>query len=334
MRGPAGTSRFAAFPRRRLPVFWSPRGRSAQGAPFALVLPGWCGQNCPDATAITGGVLPLTLQMRQMPDTAVAPPRARGSVLLTARQAGGGTGLDRLRCSGAMKALFPRRTDVLQAILINSSGGVTGGDRLTVKAAAGPGARLCLTTQAAERAYRAAGGWARIDTRLSAEDGAVLFWLPQELILYDGASLRRSLRIDLAPSARLLMVEPVVFGRHAMGERLRAARFHDRITIFRGGAPAYADAVQLSGDIAARLARPASAAGAGAMVSLVHIAPDAESHLDAVRALMPETGGASLLQPDMLVLRLLAPDSYLMRRALLPVLDRLTGDALPTSWRL
>ncbi|MFP4275288.1 MAG: urease accessory protein UreD [Paracoccaceae bacterium] len=231
--------------------------------------------------------------------------------------------------------LFPRGRPGVEACLVNTAGGITGGDRFSVRAEARPGARLTLSTQAAERAYRAQPGQSgRLDVALSAAPDAVLHWLPQETILYEGCALTRSLRIALAPGARLLMVEPVLFGRMAMGELLRAASFRDRVEITREGAPIYLDAVRLEGDITAQLARPAVADGAGAMAVLVLVAPEAEAHLSPVRALLPETGGASLLAHDLLVLRILAADAMALRRSLLPVLDRLSGDTLPTAWRL
>lgn len=262
------------------------------------------------------------------------PPRAEGVLRLSAKAARGGSALDGLRSSGAMRAVFPRRTGALEAILINSSGGLTAGDRIEIEATAGAGAQLTLTTQAAERAYRAEGGWARVATRLTARTGARLFWLPQEMILFRGCALDRSLHIDLDRDARLLLVEPVLFGRAAMGERLDTARLRDRIEVRRTGRPLYRDALRLEGDVQGRLARPAIAAGCAAMASLVLVAPEAEAHLAPVRALLPETGGASLLQPDVLALRLLARDGFELRRHLLPVLDRLSGGTLPTSWRL
>ena len=130
------------------------------------------------------------------------------------------------------------------------------------------------------------------------------------------------------------MVEPILFGRTAMGETLTDATFRDRISVTRQGQPLYLDGVSLTGDLAVRLARASSGNGAAAMVSLLYVAPDAEAHLDPLRALLPPTGGASLLAPDMLTLRLVAPDGHALRTHLLPALDRLSRGALPTSWRL
>lgn len=264
-----------------------------------------------------------------------AQPRARGELRLSSKTVSGRSVLDGLRQSGATKALFPTGRPHLEAIVINSAGGITGGDRFRIDAAAGRGSRLTLTTQAAERAYRAQPGeTGRLFTRLAVAEGARLDWLPQELIVFQGASLERRLEVDLAPDARFLMVEPMIFGRRAMGERLTDARLSDRIDVRRDGTPLYRDGLALSGDLTETLARASTGGGCGAMASLLYVAPDAEAHLDAVRAALPASGGASLLAPDALVLRLLAHDGFALRRALLPVLDRLTENTLPTSWRL
>ncbi|TDK45015.1 urease accessory protein UreD [Antarcticimicrobium luteum] len=275
-----------------------------------------------------------SLAQIDMPLARPVQPRAEGALHLSSKRLDARSVIDGFRCSGAMKALFPRSAGALEAIMINSSGGLTGGDRIAVRARAGRDTDLTLTTQAAERAYRASDGVARVETRLEAAAGARLSWLPQELILFRGASLDRSLRIELAADARLLMVEPVLFGRGAMGEVLDQARLRDRIEIRRDGRPLYRDATRLEGDLAAQLARPGIAGGCAAIASLVFIDPAAEAHLDQVRALLPETGGASLLHPDLLAVRLLAHDGFELRRHLLPILDRLSGETLPTSWRL
>jgi urease accessory protein len=267
----------------------------------------------------------------------MAQPRAQGAAsLCVAADDAGVTRIRDLRQSGSMKLAFPQthRKDI-EAILVNTAGGITGGDRFSIAADVQPDATLTLTTQAAERAYKAQPGeTGQVTTTLTVAANARLNWLPQELILFDRCALTRGLEVSLATGARLLMVEPVVFGRVAMNEQLRDVMFQDRIRIWRAGLPLYADGMSLQGDAAARLARGAIADGAGAMASLVYVAPDASSHLAAIRALLPATAGASMLASDVLVLRQLAPDSLELRRALIPVLDRLTQNTLPTSWRL
>ncbi len=243
--------------------------------------------------------------------------------------------LDRLRQSGSFKVLFPRVEDQVQAVLLNTAGGITGGDRFTLQAHAGADSTLCLTTQAAERVYAArAGETGRVRNRLSAAPGARLLWLPQETLLYRNCALVRSLEVDLEPGAELTLCEPLVFGRAAMGERLTAGHLREQISVTRAGAPLYHDRMTLDGDIAGHLARPGVARGAGAMATLVHVSPRSEALLPQLRALLPVSAGASLIGADLLVLRALADDSFDLRRFLIPVLTRLAGQALPRPWTL
>ncbi len=232
--------------------------------------------------------------------------------------------------------MFPEthRADI-EAVIVNTAGGLTGGDRIEITAEVQTGCVLTMTTQAAERAYRAQPGEiASLTTDIKVGRSARVNWLPQELILFDNSALDRRLTIDLADDARLLMVEPMVFGRAAMGEVLSDVAFNDRIRISRGGRPLYQDGMSLGADVTWHLAKPAIANGAGAMASMVYVALDAPTHLERVRALLPETAGASLLAEDMLVMRMLAADGFEMRRSLIPILDLLTQNTLPTSWRL
>ncbi|NNE53028.1 MAG: urease accessory protein UreD [Sulfitobacter sp.] len=266
-------------------------------------------------------------------ERATGQPRARGMLRLSVKRLGARTVIDRFQTSGATKVLFPR-SNALEAIQINTAGGLTGGDRFATDVDLGSGCDLTLTTQAAERAYRSSGGTAQIKTRLRLETGARLCWLPQEMIVFDGSALDRHLSIELAEGSRLLMVESIVFGRTAMGERLNDIALSDRIEVRRAGRPIYLDRIRIVGDAEEHLSQPAVCRDARAMASLVYCAPDAEWHLPVVRAQLPQSGGASLLSPDLLALRLLAGDGFLLRRSLLPILETLRGNPLPRSWSL
>jgi urease accessory protein len=156
--------------------------------------------------------------------------RARGAVEVIAAVRDGRSVIADLRHAGSAKALFPRGDHArLEATLINTTGGIAGGDEFSYAGTAGEGAWLGLTTQAAERAYRARGSEiGRMTVRLAAGTGGRIDWLPQETILFDGAALDRRLEADLAADAVLLAVEAVVFGRAAMGECLARIRFTDQ----------------------------------------------------------------------------------------------------------
>ncbi len=267
------------------------------------------------------------------PPSQAALPRARGDVRLRIRAP---AGLEGLRQSGSLRCLFPRKYgDSGEAVLINTAGGITGGDLFTISATAGENSALTLTTQAAERAYRSNQSDAgRMETRLRAAGGARLNWLPQETILFEGCHFERRLRVDLAPGASALVVEPLVFGRVEMGEALEDIRFRDRIDIRRNGRPLFLDAMRISGNARAMLFLPHTAAGARALATLIFVAREAEGLLEPLRGMLPETGGASLVRRDVLVLRMLATDSLALRKHLIPILDLLTGQKLPKCWTL
>ena len=264
------------------------------------------------------------------------PPRARGAVVLSMHERDGGTHLSGLRQSGCLKCILPRifRPDA-EAVLVNTAGGVTGGDRIEVAATLARDAQLSITTQAAERIYRTVDGTTgQVRSKVEVGQGARLNWLPQETILFDRARLSRRLDINLIGDARLLLCETLVFGRAAMGERVHDLHLHDRIQVTRDGAPLFRDGIRLHGDAHAQLARPAMANGAGVVATLAFAAPEAEQMLSKVRALLPANAGASLRSPGLLVLRALAGDSLTLRRFMIPVLELLSSHPLPAVWRL
>ena len=266
----------------------------------------------------------------------IAQPRARGEVRLSSKRLGARSVIDGLRQAGSLKALFPRTgEDALTAVLLNTAGGITGGDRFDTAIAAGAGTALTLTTQAAERAYRAQPGEAGLVTnRLAVGPGARLDWLPQETILFDGAALARRTSVDLSGDAAFLGVESLIFGRAAMGETVRDLRLSDHVTLRRDGETILADRLRLTGDAAAHLARAGIADGAVAMASVILAAPGSGDLLARARAVIGDAGGISQPARDVLFARLLAPDGFALRRALIPLIALFRSDPLPRPWMI
>jgi urease accessory protein len=260
--------------------------------------------------------------------------RAQGVARVSVRADGRETRLERLYQEGCAKIRLPRDAEAtgLEAVLINTAGGLTGGDRLAWRADAEAGARLTLTTQACERIYRASADAAKVMVQLSVGEGAELHWLPQETLLFDEGALVRSLDADLTANASLLAVEAVVLGRTAMGERVHRGGLRDRWRVRREGRLVFADEVRMEGEIA-RLTQAAPVlAGGCAFASLLLVATDAEARLPAVRAALNAAGGASAFDGKLFA-RIAAPDGRALRRTLIPALEALRGAALPRVWR-
>lgn len=240
---------------------------------------------------------------------------------------------------GAAKIRMPRTAvDPLEAVLINTAGGLTGGDRLAWEIDVGEGASATITTQACEKVYRASSGVAEVDCRLTVGQNGRLAWLPQETIAFERSAFSRRLAVNLAPDAEALIVEATVFGRLSMGERTRAATFRDRWRIFRSGKLIHAEDFAIGPDVGATLARAAATGGQHAMATLLLVSADAEERLGDVRRVLGDRGAASgwsVAGSGKLLARLVAEDSYSLRQTLVPLIELLNGRAgLPKVWSL
>jgi urease accessory protein len=236
-------------------------------------------------------------------------------------------GIAIMREAGSAKCRCPRGTH--EAILINTSGGLAGGDVVHIKGEVGAGAKLTLTSQAAERVYRTLGPAADVHVSLSAEKHSTLLWLPQESIFFQDSALTRKLDVDVSEGATFLAVEPMVFGRTEMGERVSRVSVVDRWNIKSEGKLVHAEAFKLGPSW------PISQASFGdnlATATLLLVSPQAEMLLDEVRQVLGPNDGASAWNGK-LVARFLAKDGFHLRKTLIKVLIACVGkEHLPKCW--
>ena len=263
--------------------------------------------------------------------------RSRGKAGVAFSRRGGAVRLDDLHQAGSGKAMLPRVAgDVPEVVFLNTSGGLTSGDRLEFSLNIGPGARVSATTQTAERAYSADSDASGVTVTATVGAGARLDWLPQETILYEHAHLTRRTTIDLVGDATCLICESLVLGRHAMGENPKAATLDDRRLIRRDGRPVWAEALRLTPATLARRASPTLLAEARAMAVVAFVAKGAEDALAPVRRLLTEPGvtAAASGWDGRLIVRLMACDGWPLRRQLARILTHLSGRALPRVWQM
>ena len=190
-----------------------------------------------------------------------------------------------------------------------------------------------MTTQACERIYRAASGVAEVTSRVTLGEEASFAWLPQETILFDGGAVRRRLEVEAAETASLLLVESVILGREMMGEAVREGVFRDSWRVRIGGRLAFADELRFEGEVSRLAQEAAGLGGHRAFATVLAYAPGLDGRLGAVRDLVGEAGGASLVG-GLLVARLAAPSGFLLRKRLVPVISALANGPLPLVWSL
>jgi urease accessory protein len=264
-------------------------------------------------------------------------PRSEGSLRLAFQRREERTAIDVLHQAGVLRGRFPKPEahEAPEAVLVNTAGGLTGGDKLDIGVKLGEGTSLTVTSAAAEKIYRARDGEAAIRIDIDLEAGAQLCWLPQPTILFDAARLDRRTEVDLAAGAHFLAVEMLIFGRAAMGEDVHRGFCRDAWRVRRDGRLVFADSLQLDGPIAAMLDRPAGLGGARVTALVLYSGADAMARLEPSRALLEgsrSTMGMSSWN-GLLVARAYAGDGRTLQGDLTPLLEFLAGRPLPRVWR-
>jgi urease accessory protein len=261
--------------------------------------------------------------------------RAHGRIDLAVAAHGGASRRTHVHESGSLRVRFPNpaRPDQLEAVIVNTAGGMAGGDKFDIGVEIGAGARLVATTAAAEKIYRSAGRETQIAVNLDVAADGELLWLPQETIVFDQVRLRRSIDVKLEPGADLVLAEAVVYGRSAMGETVAQGSLIDRWRISVGGRLVFAETTRLEGEIARQLSRPASAAGGVATATVIKV-PGSDRDVDTIRAALENCAGEAGASAwnGLAVVRLVAPNGAALRRDLVAVLKAVGSTPLPRLW--
>jgi urease accessory protein len=261
--------------------------------------------------------------------------RATGNIALAVAAASGASRRASVHEAGSLRVRFPNGDDsgALDAVILNTGGGMTGGDRFAIGIDVGAGARLTVTSASAEKIYRSLGPDAEVAVRIAIEGGASLAWLPQETILFDRARLHRTIDVDLAAGASLLVAEAIIFGRAAMGEIVSHGYLFDRWRVRVDGVLVFAETIRLDGAIARRLAEAAIAKECAAAASVLKI-PGDDDTVAAVRAMQQSfTGEVGVSSWNGLAAtRLVARDGAALRHDLASVLSAWNSRPLPRLW--
>ena len=266
--------------------------------------------------------------------------RASGESLVTFDLRDGKTRLGDLYQRDPCRVLFPKSEpgEPPQAVLITTSGGVAGGDALKMSVEIGAGAEAVATTQAAEKIYRASRGSnpCTIDVELRVAEGAILDWLPQETIVFEGALLKRRTVAEVVEGGSLLACEMVVLGRGASGERFASGLLLDSWSVRRAGRLVWTDTLRLEGETP----EGAGFGRANALATVIGVWDVAEPHFERARTLLDDACHASrdvragvTLVNGVLVARMLG-EATAVRAAAIAFLTTFRGRRLPRVWHV
>ena len=251
--------------------------------------------------------------------------RAHGHIKLHMRQ----SGVEHIREVGSSKVRLPPRSG--QAYLINTAGGLAGGDVFSTEVLIGKDTRFTITSQAAERVYRSLGPPAKIENTICVEAEGTLHWLPHETILFDGASLDRRVEVNLNGSARFLGLETTIFGREASGENIKSIFFRDEWLIKIGGKLIHSDIIKFEPTLPNS---NATLKNNRAVATLILIDAKANIDIDQLRSIIGTNGGVSTWNGK-LVARLIAKDGMILKKTIVSALSVLASPSeLPKTWAL
>jgi urease accessory protein len=237
-----------------------------------------------------------------------------------------------------IRIMFPRTADdaLEEAVLVNTAGGIAGGDRLETDVTALGNASIAVTSQAAEKVYRALDEPARITTRLKACEVAKLAWLPQETIVFDRGRLRRETEIELSSGAELLALEWLVLGRAAHGEEMVGGYVTDSWRVKKDNRLIWADSFRLPDEIFPQLHRKALLSNCRAIGTLIYFGSYLDARLEFSRnvALSLECQCAATSVGGLIIVRFAAKVSYDLRVALHNFLKEFSREMGPGPFRV
>jgi urease accessory protein len=289
-----------------------------------------------DPAEVTSAIETPVGRMENTPDKGLQ--RADGTCRIVVGGSAKGTRIMDLYQESPIRVLFPRTGDdhVQEAVLVNTSGGVAGGDSLESSVTALAGASIAVTTQAAERIYRALDQSARINTKLNVGNAAKLAWLPQETIVFNHARFCRRTEIELSPGSELLALECLVLGRAARGETLSSGAIIDSWQVRKNGRLQWADTLRLTDEVFSQLSRKALLWDATALATLLYFGPDLKERLELIRdeSVSCDCQCGATLVGEMLVARLAARSSFELRAALRNLLHELGKELAPGPFQV
>jgi urease accessory protein len=231
------------------------------------------------------------------------------------------------------RVIFPKIGDgtMKEAVLINAAGGIAGGDRLEIEVIALNNASVAVTSQAAEKVYRALDQPARVATKLKACATSKLAWLPQETIVFNQARIRRQTEIDVSSGAELIALEWMVLGRAAHGEEVISGHISDNWRVKRDGRLIWADGFYVADEVFAQLHRKALLSNCKAVGTFIYFGSDLDARLQVLREIAAslECQCAATVVGALIVIRFAAITCSDLRRGLRRLLDQFSRELGP-----
>jgi urease accessory protein len=264
--------------------------------------------------------------------------RASGAGRIVLRGSDRGTEVVNVYQKFPTRVMLPTIGDgsVKEVVAINASGGIAGGDRLELEVTALGNSLVAVTSQAAEKVYRALDQPAQVFTKLTVRDAAKLAWLPQETIIFNSARVHRQIEIDLCIGTELMALEWLVLGRTAHSEKVVQGDIRDRWLVKREGRLVWADSFLIAEETFPHLRRKALLSSYNAIGTFLYFGPHLDRRLEMLREVAQSFACkcAATMVSGLIVVRLAAEASSDLRIALICMLEQFGREANPGPFRV
>jgi urease accessory protein len=237
--------------------------------------------------------------------------------------------------SGSAKVFYPKcYNEFNELVLVNTAGGITGGD-LFIYNIDIQKSKIFVTTQTAERAYKGYENSGQIKVNLSIDSDSSLFWIPQELILFDNCNLNRKIDVNLNIDSNFLLSETTIFGRTAMNENLEKGFFFDNWRIHVKDKLIHAEALSLSGDIKNILSGLATAQNNVSICNIFLYGKDfLKNELQLIKTI--ESFDMNYIAysswNDKMLIRIISKDAYYLKNIQKKILLCVSNNTIPKVW--
>lgn len=238
--------------------------------------------------------------------------------------------------SGSAKVFYHKHNQpIKELVLVNTAGGLTSGDNFNYNIDIIKDSNTFVTTQTAERVYKGLEENAKIDINLTVDNSSKLFWIPQELILFNLCNFTRNIEVNIELNSNFLMAESMVFGRTAMGEILEQGFIKDNWKIFLNEKLIHAEAICLSDNIKDNLSNIASAQDAVAVSNIFIYGKNFFSKQNNLMRLIKNSDDVLLshsIWNDKILVRLVAKDAFDLKKIQKKLILLFSDNILPKVW--
>ena len=244
--------------------------------------------------------------------------------------------INRFYQSGSAKVFYPKSPqEIKELVLVNTAGGLTSGDNFFYNIDIINKSKIFVTTQTAERVYKGINDNAEIKVTLSVDNTSDLFWIPQELILFNNCNLIRKIEVNLKSNSNFLLAESTIFGRTAMGEFLEKGFFKDNWKIYLNEKLIHAEALSLTGNIKDKLSSIASTDNG---VAICNIFISGKKFLSKEGLLTKTLRSSEIILSshskwnDKMLIRIISKDAFELKLIKKKLISYLSDKNLPKVW--